>query len=382
MKKEICEEIEKLRHKDGYIQAGAPRFKGLFGRDSLIVSWQLINYDSSIAENTLLALASLQGTKENIKTGEEPGKILHEYYPIETPDDWWEKYKEPISWLKRGNPVYMSVDSTPLFLIVFYIYLQKTKNYNLTKKLQKNIVAATNWMINYGDKDRDLFLEYKKVSPEGLDHQAWKDSNMRQLNMKPPIAMVEVQGYQYFALIASSKMVKNKKLAKKCLNRARKLKAEFNKKFWSPKNNFYVLALDKDKKPIDKITSNPGHLIFTGILTKDRTDKVVKRLFQKDMMTKYGIRTYSDKEQEFETLSYHMGTVWSHDNWIIAQGLKQKGYTKEYNKIKRSIIKARKEIGFLPELYGVDKNNNMVKRKDACYPQAWASGAILSFLLD
>jgi glycogen debranching enzyme len=177
-------------------------------------------------------------------------------------------------------------------------------------------------------------------------------------------------------------MITNKNLAEKCIDRAKKLKTKFNKKFWSKKNNFYILALDKDKKPIDRITSNPGHLIFTGIVTKNKTDKIVKRLFQKDMLTKYGIRTYSSKEKEFETLSYHMGTVWPHDNWIIAQGLRQKGYNKEYNKIKKSILKAKKEIGFLPELYGVDTNNNIVKYRDACYPQAWASGSVLSFLLD
>ena len=379
---EIYREIEELKDKRGYIQAGAPRFRGLFGRDSLIVAWQLINYDPSIAEKTLLTLASLQGTKEDIKTGEEPGKILHEYYPEETPDDWWKEHKEQIGWLKRGKPVYMSIDSTPLFLIVFYIYLQKTKKYDLAKELQENIKSAIKWMIDYGDKDKDLFLEYEQTSPEGLFHQAWKDSNMHQLEMKPPIAIVEVQGYQYLALTVGSKMITNKNLAEKCIDRAKKLKTKFNKKFWSKKNNFYILALDKDKKPIDRITSNPGHLIFTGIVTKNKTDKIVKRLFQKDMLTKYGIRTYSSKEKEFETLSYHMGTVWPHDNWIIAQGLRQKGYNKEYNKIKNSILKAKKEIGFLPELYGVDTNNNIVKYRDACYPQAWASGSVLSFLLD
>ena len=379
---EIYREIEELKDKRGYIQAGAPRFRGLFGRASLIVAWQLINYDPSIAEKTLLTLASLQGTKEDIKTGEEPGKILHEYYPEETPDDWWKEHKEQIGWLKRGKPVYMSIDSTPLFLIVFYIYLQKTKKYDLAKELQKNIESAIKWMIDYGDKDKDLFLEYEQTSPEGLFHQAWKDSNMHQLEMKPPIAIVEVQGYQYLALTVGSKMITNKNLAEKCIDRAKKLKTKFNKKFWSKKNNFYILALDKDKKPIDRITSNPGHLIFTGIVTKNKTDKIVKRLFQKDMLTKYGIRTYSSKEKEFETLSYHMGTVWPHDNWIIAQGLRQKGYNKEYNKIKKSILKAKKEIGFLPELYGVDTNNNIVKYRDACYPQAWASGSVLSFLLD
>ena len=379
----LIREIEKLKDKKGYIQAGIPRFKGLFGRDSLIVAWQLLNYDPSIAEKTILILASLQGKNKNIKTGEEPGKILHEYYPKDTPDDWWKKYKEDIKWLKRGKPVYMSVDSTPLFLIVLGMYLEKTNNFSLARKIKKNIKRAADWMIEYGDKNKNLFIEYQRESQEGLLHQAWKDSDMKELNIEPPVAIVEAQGYQYLALKYAAKIMKKmgeNNISIKYSKRATKLKKEFNRIFWSKKNGYFILALGKGKT--DKKTSNPGHLLFTGIVSKKRAEKIIKKLFGKDMLTPYGIRTYSSKEEEFNVLAYHLGTVWPHDNWIIAQGLKKMGYSNYYKKIKKSLFAAYKKLGFLPELYGVSKKGEIVKYREACYLQAWAVGSLISFLLD
>ncbi len=380
---ELLSEIEKLKDKRGYIQAGIPRFKGLFGRDSLIVAWQLLNYDHSISEKTILMLSSLQGKNKNIRTGEELGKILHEYYPKNTPDDWWKKHKADIKWLKRGKPVYMSIDSTPLFLIVTGLYLEKTKNFAFAQKIKKNIKNAANWMIKHGDKNKNLFIEYEKKSREGLFHQAWKDSDMKELNIEPPVAIVEVQGYQYLALKYAAKIMRKageNDFSNKCSKRAAELKKEFNRVFWSKRNDYFILALGKEK--IDKKTSNPGHLLFTGIISKKRSKKVVKKLFEKDMLTPYGIRTYSSSEKEFNALSYHLGTVWPHDNWIIAQGLKKMGYNKEYEKIKKSLFMAYKKLGFLPELYGVSKEGKIIKYRDACRIQAWALGSLLNFLSD
>ncbi len=383
--KKFSSEIEKLKDKEGYIQAGSPRFKGLFGRDSLIAAWQLLNYDDSIAEKTISILASLQGKKENVKTQEEPGKILHEYYSKNTPDSWWNEHKGKIKWLKRGNPVYMSVDSTALFLIVLGMYFEKTNNLKFIKENKKEIKLAVDWMIKYGDKDNDLFLEYEKKSSEGLFHQAWKDSDMKELNIIPPVSMVEVQGYQYLSLKYTSMIMKklgDTNFSLKCLKRANLLKKRFNSVFWDPKKEYFILALNKNKEKISRITSNPGHLLFTGIVSKNKIDKIVNRLFSEEMWTPYGIRTYSMKEPEFDFLSYHMGTVWPHDNWIIAQGLRKLGYEKEYNKIKNALILTNKKLGFMPELYGVNNKNNIVKYRNACYLQAWASGSMLSFLTD
>lgn len=382
--KNLLDEIEGLKDKKGYIQAGSPRFNGLFGRDSLIVAWQLLKHDPLVAKNTLSILASLQGKNEDRDTGEEPGKILHEYYPKSTPDKWWNEHKEKVKWLKRGKPVYMSIDSTPLFLIVFEKYLNYTKDFDLAKKLLPSIKKAYSWMINYSNDNG--FLEYERKTSEGLFHQAWKDSNMEKLKVEPPISVAEAQGYKYIALKSTANIMKKLNCDPKEIERLTKeanfVKKSFNQFFWIKEENHYALALDGDGKQRGKASSNPGHLLFTGIVEKRRSDLVVSRLFKKDMWTPYGIRTYSSDEPEFEVLSYHIGTVWPHDNWIISQGLKKMGYNKEYNKIKKGLLKAYEKLGFIPELYGVDKKNNLVEYENACKIQAWSLGALLNLLLE
>ncbi len=380
----IIKEIEELKDKRGYIQAGAPRFKGLFGRDSLIVAWQLLKYNPLIAKNTLSILADFQGKKEDFKTGEEPGKILHEYYPKDTPNDWWDEYKKHIKWLKRGKPVYMSIDSTLLFLIVFEKYLNFTKDFDLAKKLLPNIKKACLWMVNYSNGEG--FLEYEKKTSEGLFHQSWKDSNMEKLKIEPPIAVAEVQGYKYMALKSAVSIMRRLKCSSKEINKLIKesenIKKSFNHFFWIKDENYYALALDGSGKQKGKASSNPGHLLFTGITNKKKTDLVVSRLFRKDMWTPYGIRTYSSNEPEFEVFSYHIGTVWPHDNWIISQGLKKLKYNEKYEKIKRALLRVYNELGFIPELYSVDKKGKLLEYENACRFQAWSLGALLDFLLE
>lgn len=367
IQKQLMKEIKSLKHKKGFVRAGLPRFGRLFGRDSLIVAWQLLGYDSEIAKNTLETLIQLQGKVMNDQTEEEPGKILHEekgYFP-------WNYYG--------------SVDSTPLFLILVGLFYEKTKNKEFLKKYFSNILLAVSWMINYGDKDNDLFLEYERKNPQGLFHQGWKDDFKNRIQIEPPVAIVEAQGYQYLALekIAwAAKILGNEKLSRSLLTRAKNLKREFNKKFWMPDKKYFALALDGQKDQRKAITSSQGHLLFAGIIEDSKVDLVVKRLFAKDMWTSYGIRTHSALEPDFDPISYHFGSVWPHDNWIIARGLKELGYKKEYLKIKKAFLRAYQEIGFLPELYGVVNNKITLKTKSAaCYPQAWATGALLSFLL-
>jgi glycogen debranching enzyme len=259
---------------------------------------------------------------------------------------------------------------------------------------------ALNWMTEYGDKDKDYFLEYQRMSPTAYFHQGWKDSLEDRLRIEPPVALVEVQGYQYLALEGTADLAdirKDFELAKKLRERARLLKDEFNKKFWMDSldlslslstlkpsyERYFALALDGKKKQRRSITSNPGHLLFTGIVQGNKVDSVVKRLFQKDLWTDYGIRTHSDKESDFNSKIRQLGAIWPHDNWIIAQGLKNLGRNSEYQKIRSAILLAQEKIGYLPEFYGViDGKINLVMEKTACYPQAWASGALLNFLLD
>jgi len=373
VKKQLIKEIESLEDKRGFIRAGRPRFNRLFGRDALITAWQLLDYNSVICKKTLEVLSRLQGKRINNQKREEPGKIIHE---TDLGKKWHPKGYFPF-------PYYGSVDSTPLFLIIFSFYFKKTKDKKFLKSHWGNMLMALNWMRKYGDKDKDYFLEYQRKKPKGLFHQGWKDGFKNQLKINPPVAIVEVQGYQYLALKEISKLAEVRKkfgLVKKLKKRAGNLKKEFNQKFWMANENYFALGLDKDKKQRKAITSNPGHLLFTGILEKRKEKAVVKRLFKPDLWTPFGIRTHSIKEPDFNPKSYHLGSVWPHDNWIIAQGLKKLGYKKEYLKIKTAILAAYQKLGYLPELYGVI-NNRIIEIPGACCPQAWSSGALLNFLI-
>ncbi len=375
IKTQLLKELKRLKNKEGLLLAGFPRYPRVFGRDSLISSWQLLDIDSSIAEKTLIFLSHYQGKESNNDKEEEPGKILHET-----------DLEKKISKSNFPFPYYGSVDSTPLFLILFSFYFKKAKEKKFLKKHLKNIILAVDWMINYGDKDKDLFLEYERKNPRGLFHQGWKDSFENHLKITPPVAIVEVQGYQYLALRETAKILSlfgKEKQARSLIERARRLKREFNKRFWMEDKRYYALALDGEKKQKKAITSNPGHLLFTGICDKDKEKLVAKRLFSSELWTPYGIRTHSIKEKDFNPLSYHLGSVWPHDNWIIAQGLKKQRYKNKYLKIKKALLKTYKELGYLPEFYGVSlKNKIIIKGLEfkPCRFQAWAIGALLNLL--
>ena len=369
-------DIEILRDPQlGYIRAGLPRFAALFGRDSCIVSWQLIDYDPAIAKRTIELLAQLQGKEINNTREEEPGKIVHEWHQNLA------EYKS-LLWLL---PYYGSVDSTPLFIYLCGLYYEKSTDTEWLEKYWPHIESALEWCQNFGDFDGDTLLEYERKNPAGLVHQGWKDSRMDHLGLKPPIELVEVQGYYYAALREAAEfalMLKNETLAKQLASRSEKLKAACLKQFWIPEKNFFAIALSESKFPNERISSNPGHLLFSGILDgeDDKIEAVVKRLFQDDMWTPYGIRTHAESNPDFNPMSYHLGSIWPHDNWIIAQGLKKYGYEKEYQRIKQGLFGAYDELGEIPELYAV-ANGEIEKIPVACSPQAWASGALLNFLL-
>jgi glycogen debranching enzyme len=375
-KRKILAEIKLLKDKKGFIRAGLPRFNRLFGRDSLISAWQLLDKNPGICQATLEILSQYQGKLFNNEREEEPGKILHETN--------LEKNRHPENYFPF--PYYGSIDSTPLFLIIFSFYFEETRNKKFLNRHWENILRAINWLEECGDRDKDLFLEYQRKNEKGLFHQGWKDGFEDYLKIEPPVALVEVQGYQYLALKETSQLAGIKRdwdLAKKLLDRADKLKEEFNKKFWMSEKNFYCLALDGKKEQKKVITSNPGHLLFTGLIDKEKIYLVVKRLFKEDLWTPFGIRTHSTLESDFNPKSYHLGSVWPHDNWLIAQGLKKLGKKSEYQKIKNAILLAYHKIGFLPEFYGVvDEKITLEMEKTPCYPQAWASGALFNFLSD
>lgn len=291
------QEIKQLKDKKGFIRAGLPRFNRLFGRDSLIAAWQLLDKNPGICQATLEILSQYQGKVFNDEREEEPGKILHET------DLGKNRHPEG----RFPFPYYGSIDSTPLFLILFSFYYKKTKNLKFLNSRWENILRAINWIEECGDKDKDLFLEYQRKNPKGLFHQAWKDGFEDLLKIEPPVAIVEVQGYQYLALKETADLAEIKKdfdLTKELRERAEKLKEVFNEKFWMEDKNYFALALDGKKQQRKAITSNPGHLLFTRICEKGKEKLIAERLFQDDLWTSYGIRTHSTLEPVLFTLMH------------------------------------------------------------------------------
>jgi len=348
IKNELLAEIEKLKTPEGYLMAGYPNYFFLFGRDSLISSWQMLEIDSAIAKNTLEILAKYQGKTVNNKREEEPGKILHEYRF---------KRKDRLALPRLDFPYYGSVDSTPLFVIVAERYLEQTGDEEFVARIWDNVIMALNWLSAYGDKDNDNFIEYERKNPYGLFHQGWRDNFENHLKINPPVAIVEAQGYAYAAYMAGVKLAENfgrgDFLKNLWAEKAAALAAAFQKRFWWEEERYYYLALDKNKEPKRSVSSNPGHLLFSGIVPERAARKTVKRLFQKDMFTPFGIRTVSENDPDFDCSSYHLGSVWPHDNWMIYYGLKRSGFSKEAELIKRSMLAAYNELRSAPELFGV-----------------------------
>ncbi|MCL5017131.1 MAG: hypothetical protein M1155_00490 [Patescibacteria group bacterium] len=373
---QLEEDIKKLSDYRGFILAGLPRFNNLFGRDSLIVSWQLLNYDPSIAKVTLKTLAYLQASKIDPERDAEPGKILHEM---------WEGDDDAIPRLNIDAvpfPYYGSVDSTPLFMIVAGKYFKKTKDADLIKRIWPKVVAAKDWIMTYGDSNKDGFVDFDRKNPHGPFNRCWKDGAQSPRFGKRPIAAVEVQGYKYEALryfnILAEAIGEKEKIEIDYLVGFRK---SFFEKFFWPEENFFYLAIDGKGKSYRSVTSNPGHLLFTGLIDAESKRKIVDRLFKPDMWTPFGVRTHSTNNKDFDAFSYQLGSVWPYDNWIIAEGLRESGFEKESNLIKDALVGAFSALGHLPELYAVDERGKIQEIKDANPLQAWSSGGLLNLIL-
>jgi predicted glycogen debranching enzyme len=378
IKRTLLEEIRRLKSAKGYLNAGYPRYNTLFGRDSLISSLQMLTIDPSIARATLSTLAKYQGKKVNPKAEEEPGKILHEFR-------FDPKSQSQLP--KWGFPYYGSVDSTPLFINVATEYFRRTRDENFLSQIWDNILAAFDWIKDYGDKDDDGYVEYERMNPFGLFHQGWKDGVENHLKINPPVAVVEAQGYIYAAykqLVFLCRKLSRNKVSREAETRSVDLKKRFNEDFWMQKERYFALALDGQKKQRKAITSNPGHLLFTGIVASDKIMPVVSRLFKSDIWTPYGIRTLSEKEPDFDPYSYHMGSVWPHDNWIIYKGLIQLGLKLHAERVKKALVGAFKELGKIPELYAVVNNRiidlSQVEGVWANPTQAWSSAGLLEMI--
>ena len=363
----------------GFLAAGSPWFDTLFGRDSLIASLQLLAFTPEVARNTLIRLGSEQGTVVDEWRDEEPGKILHELRSGEM---------TRTGELPFGR-YYGSIDSTPLYLVLAAEYWRWTGDLRLMRRLKPNLVACLEWAKRWGDRDGDGYLEYQREAAEGLLNQGWKDSGNAivhrdgQLAM-PTIALVEVQAYLYAGLMGLAEIadaLHDTKLAGNARHQARSLRRRFNRDFWIPDSRFYALALDGKKKRVESIASNPGHALFAGIVPLERGPAVAARLMQGDMFTGWGIRTLSAGAATYNPMGYHIGSVWPHDNSLIAAGFKRYGQEPLLNDLASALYDTARSMEYyrLPELFcGLPRSveGQPVPYPVACRPQAWAAGTI------
>jgi glycogen debranching enzyme len=369
------------------IAAGIPWFATMFGRDSIISAYQALSLDPQLAIETLRVLARYQGKEFNDWQDEEPGKILHEYRHGE---------------MTRANempfgPYYGSVDATPLFLILLSETWNWTADEGLVEDLLPAAYRALDWIDTYGDLDGDGFVEYLRRSKRGLTNQGWKDSWDANIHRdgtiaRTPIALAEVQGYVFDAKYRMASLLRHfgdSDRADRLRKESSEVAKKFEKAFWMPQRGFYAMALDADKKPLEVISSNPGQLLFTRIVGRERARSVVNRLMRPDMFSGWGWRTLSNEEQVFNPLSYHRGSVWPHDNSLIAHGMALNEHRAPALRAFTTLFQAALTFRDyrLPELFcGVQRREHdvPVHYPVSCSPQAWASGAmflILSSLL-
>ena len=382
------EDLGALRIFDGdrpdrnVVAAGAPWFMTLFGRDALLTSWMLLPLDHTLALGTLHTLARLQGTKVDLLTEEEPGKILHE---VRSGLD--SGYA-----LGSGDVYYGSVDATPLFVML----LGELRRWGLARvevdALLPHADRALAWIEQYGDRDGDGFVEYQRATDRGLANQGWKDSFdaisfATGTLAEPPIALAEVQGYVYAAYLARAHFAReagDEDTAQHWAGKADVLKRRFNDVFWLPDRGYYALALDRDKRPVDGLASNMGHCLWTGIVDEDKADAVAEHLLGPGMFTGFGVRTLAESMTAYNPMSYHNGSVWPHDNAIIAAGLMRYGAVAGAQRVATAVFDAGQMFGGrLPELFcGFDRAEfaEPVPYPTACSPQAWAAAAPLYLL--
>ncbi|HWP28433.1 MAG TPA: glycogen debranching N-terminal domain-containing protein [Chloroflexota bacterium] len=366
------------------LAAGIPWFMALFGRDSLIAAYQALPYYPEVAPGVLRALARLQGTKVDPLTEEEPGKIPHEYRP--------ESLAAPRA-LIPAFPYYGTIDATPLFLIVLAETYRYTGDQALLSELWAPAERALQWMDQYGDRDGDGFLEYCRSGEVGLVNQGWKDSwdsvRFRDGTIaRAPIALCEVQGYAYAARLAMADLYEARgqpARARELRQQATALAARFDRDFWLPDRSYYALALDGAKRQVDSLTSNPGQALWAGIVPPARAPLVANHLLGPELFSGWGVRTMGAAEGGYSPIGYHTGTVWPHDNSLIAAGLaRYELYSHAGQIIEAQLAAAAQFPAYrLPELFSGHSRAEygfVVEYPVACSPQAWSAGAILLYV--
>jgi len=375
--------IEKTDHLQFMPAAGVPWFFNLFGRDSLIASLQNAIVYPEFAMATLDILGSLQATERDDYRDAEPGKIPHELRLGELAH-----FK-----LVPYTPYYGAADATILYLIVLHSAWRSSGDAGLLGRHLQTAERCLDWIDNYGDRDGDGFQEYATRSSAGYENQGWKDAGDAVVYpdgtlVKGPKALCELQGYVYDAWVRMAEIFDA--LGKADRAKALRAKAEllfrrFNEAFWNEESGFYAYALDGDKNKVLTIASNPGHCLWSGIVPADRASRVIGRLMAPDMWSGWGIRTLSARHRAYNPYSYQNGSIWPHDNGIIALGFRRYGYAAEAVQVARDVTKAAAYFTHyrVPELYAGlqrDPTNFPVQYLWANVPQAWAAGSVFAFL--
>jgi glycogen debranching enzyme len=361
---------------------GLPWFMTVFGRDSLIAAYEAMPFHQELSQATLEALAELQASDWDNFRDAEPGKIMHE--------------------LRRGTlarlgriphtPYYGTHDATMLWLILLEEYERWSGDTAFVRRMEKRARAALAWLEGPADLDGDGYVEYRKRSdsPKALDNHCWKDSDGSIVFAdgrlaEPPIATCELQGYAYDARLRTARLMRevwgDDETAARLERDAAALKKRFNRDFWVAGRSHYALALDRGKQQVDSMTSNTGHLLWSGIVEDRRAGGVVRRLLRPDMFTGWGIRSLSAADAGYNPLMYHNGTVWPHDTAICAAGMRRYGFDDEAAVVCTAVLDAAERFTHqLPEVFAGfarDRSEVPVEYPGALKPQAWAAGAPL-----
>ena len=364
--------------------AGLPWFMTMFGRDSIFTSLQALPFVPDLAASTLRALAQRQGTRFDDFREEEPGRILHEM-----------RFGEMTAFEERPHsPYYGSVDATPLFVVLLDEYERWTGDRRLVRELEVEARAALRWIDAYGDRMGNGYISYQRRNEEtGLENQCWKDSwdsiSFRDGTIPGfPRATCELQGYAFDAKLRGARLArrvwKDPAYADELERQAADLKRRFNRDFWVEDGGYYALALDEEGRRVDALTSNIGHLLWSGIAERAKARECVRHLMGPRLFSGWGVRTLAEGQGRYNPIGYHVGTVWPFDNSFIAWGLRRYGYKAEAARVAAGILDAaRFFLGRLPEAfagYERDKTKYPVEYPTSCSPQAWSTGAPLLFL--
>jgi glycogen debranching enzyme len=355
--------------------AGMPWFMTVFGRDTIVTCLQTLLFGPELARGALETLAELQAREDDPTIDAEPGKIIHEMRRGKAARRFFERY-------------YGTVDATPLYLILLSEVWRWTDDTGLVEELKEPALRALGWIDEWGDRDGDGFVEYERRTPRGLENQSWKDSGDSQRYAdgslaQTPIAPCEVQGYVYDAKRRLAEIARevwrDRDLATRLEKDADELRERFDEAFWvDERGGYYALALDRDKRPVDSLCSNIGHLLWSGIVKPERIDAVVDALMGDALWSGWGVRTMSSADAGYNPLSYHNGTVWPHDNSLIAWGLARYARWPEAHRIVQRMLTAAAHFSYqLPEVFAGMRRSDTpfpIAYPTAARPQAWAAG--------